>query len=152
MAMPLNPRLQLSSPTESIRYSEFIAPGVCYPQSKRSVCEPGTLNAPRTIVSPRLPFTMPTHQLIPPTRCTRSHERLRNEPNFTSRSHNTPANVIYETKPIQSDRHRHPLTLHTRQHENTRRTQFRPQPIANKTHLRSEERRVGKECRSRWSP
>ena len=25
-----------------MRYSEFIAPGVCYPQTKRSVCEPGT--------------------------------------------------------------------------------------------------------------
>ncbi|MGD0869348.1 MAG: hypothetical protein ABSB88_07355 [Bryobacteraceae bacterium] len=96
---------------------------------------PEPLSAPRTIVSPRLPFTMPTHQLIPPAICTRSHERLRNEPNFTGRSRNTPANIIYETKPIPSDRHRRPLTLHTRQHEITKRTQFRPQPIANKTYL-----------------
>ena len=95
---------------------------------------PEHLSAPRTIVSPRLPFTMPTHQLIPPTLCTRSHERLRNEPNFTGRSRNTPTNIIYETKPIPSDQHRRPLTLNTRPHENTKRTQFRPQPIANKTH------------------
>ena len=64
---------------------------------------PEPLSAPRTIVSPRLPFTMPTHQLIPPAICTRSHERLRNEPNFTGRSHNTPANIIYETKTIPSE-------------------------------------------------
>ena len=85
---------------------------------------PEPLSAPRTIVSPRLPFTMPTHQLIPPTLCTRSHERLRNEPNFTGRSRNTPANLIYERKPIPSDRHRPPLTLNTRPHENTKRTRF----------------------------
>ena len=96
---------------------------------------PEPLNAPRTIVSPRLPFTMPTHELIPPTLCTRSPERMRNEPNFTGRSRHTPANIIYERKPIPSDPHRRPLTLNTRQHENTKRTQFRPQPIANKTHL-----------------
>ena len=94
---------------------------------------PEPLNAPQTIVSPRLPLTMPTHQLIPPILCTRG--RLRNEPNFTGRSRNTPTNIIYETKPIPSRQHRRPLTLNTRQHENTKRTQFRPQPIANKTHL-----------------
>src|ERR1017187_7571376 len=106
MAMPLNPRLQLSSPTESIRYSEFIAPGVCYPQSKRSVCEPEPLSAPRTIVSPRLPLTMPTHQLIPPALCTRSHEGLRNEPNF--------ARNRLQTQPICPPR----------------RTRFHPNPTA----------------------
>ena len=96
---------------------------------------PEPLSAPRTIVSPRLPFTMPTRQLIPPTLCTRSHEGLQNEPNFTGRCCNTPTKIINETEPIPSDQHRRPLTLHTRQHENTKRTQFRPQPIANKTHL-----------------
>ena len=94
---------------------------------------PEPLNAPQTIVSPRLPLTMPTHQLIPPILCTRG--RLRNEPNFTGRSRNTPTNIIYETKPIPSRQHRRPLTLNTRQHENTKRTQFRPQPVANTTHL-----------------
>jgi len=59
---------------------------------------------------------------------------LRNEPNFTDRSRNPPANIIHETKPIPADQHRRPLTLNTRQHEITKRTQFRPQLIANKTH------------------
>jgi hypothetical protein len=95
---------------------------------------PEPLNAPRTIVSSQLLFIMPAHQLIPPTLYTRSRERSRNEPNFTGPSSNTPANVIYETKPIPSHQHRRSLTLNTRQHENTKRTQFRPQPIANKTH------------------
>ena len=96
---------------------------------------PEPLSAPRTIVSSRLPFTMPTRQLIPPTLCTRSHERLQNEPNSTDPSRHTPANTIYERKPIPSDRRRLPLTLNTPRHEITKRTQFRPQPIANKTHL-----------------
>ena len=96
---------------------------------------PEPLHAPRTIVSPRLPFTMPTRQLIPPTLCTRSHEGLQNEPNFTGRCCNTPTKIINETEPIPSDQHRRPLTLHTRQHENTKRTQFRPQQKENKTHL-----------------
>ena len=92
MAMPLNPRLQLSSPTESIRYSEFIAPGVCYPQSKRSVCEPGT-----------------------PERA--SHHRFSA---ITSHHAHAP------THPVGP---RHPFTRRI-----AKRTQFRQQPIANKTH------------------
>jgi hypothetical protein len=97
--------------------------------------DPEPLKAPRTIASPRLPFTMPAHQLIPPTLRTRPHERLRNKPNFTDPSRHTPANIIDETKPIPSYRRRRLLTLNTRRHENTKRTQFRPQPVTNKTHL-----------------
>src|ERR1039458_5826217 len=90
---------------------------------------------------------MPTHQLISPTRCTRSHETSRNELNLTGPSRN-PANIIYETKPIPSHQHRRPLTPNTRQHEIPnepnfarnrlqtkpirlpRRTQFHPNPTA----------------------
>jgi hypothetical protein len=60
---------------------------------------------------------------------------LRNEPNLTRRSRNTPANIIDQTKPIPSLRRRRPLALNTRQYENTKRTQFLPQPIANKANL-----------------
>jgi len=77
---------------------------------------------------------MPTRQLNPPTLCTHSHERLRNKPNFTDRTRNAPANIIDETKPMPSHRRRRSLTPNTRRRENTKRTQFRPQPIANKTY------------------
>src|ERR1035441_9364450 len=90
---------------------------------------------------------MPTHQLISPTRCTRSHETSRNELNLTGPSRN-PANIIYETKPIPSHQHRRPLPPNTRQHEIPnepnfarnrlqtkpirlpKRTQFHPHPTA----------------------
>src|ERR1022692_842154 len=72
---------------------------------------PEALNAPRTIVSQRLSLTMATHQLIAPTLYTRSHERLRNGPNFIDWC---------------------PATR--RQTSITEGTHLRPQPIANKSH------------------
>src|ERR1035438_9767290 len=69
---------------------------------------------------------MPLRQPIPPALCTRSHGM---------------ANVLDETKSIPSPRRRRPLTLNSRRRENTKQTHFRPQPIANKTHLAPERTR-----------